>query len=767
MATTLRLLEQQEHIDINHYPITPLNWSYKHSGAVIFQDRTKSGYPYDVVISWLQKSVRRGKEADALFCAAQLCEMGGIFLSNLINRLIVFVSEDIGCADNSLPAITHTWLMRIKNLRGSCVEERKETDFTDEVRESVMSMVLTLTRVKKCRLVDNLIHYCDILVRNPKFKKKVPFTFFKKAFIKGNVKKAVLYAMATSRQSVKIRNSMFEPGLISGKNDPAFFIFDYLLMNCSNNIEKQLNALIAIYCNKKELLHVVHAVLMVLGNDNNYQTTKVEEWVYSQRKWEDILQKERPIPGYAFDCHTKLGSSVLGRGKLYFWEVGCKLYNHNCSNLCSKFYTRIVDYTRTNENEVFIRARPRKYQQRIARGGHLTMEKGSYNSPASFHLNMTCGSGKTLTCYWMARKFRAKRVAIFVPSLILLRSFYDVWREQCIADGLTVTAVILGSIRRPKRVRDDFIPIRARSINEFGRAVAIVEDNEENDDHITLIFSTYQSAHKISDDFSVDLAILDECHMGLATGLKDSSIFRRRATIYSSATPNNKDIVYVNKEDRADFGYNEALTAGCVVPVKLYEEFITVEMKKSFIKKSLCDFRDFMQLNGSSHMLIFTKNIAQSEFMKDCMGGEVITSSIPQWQRSVIMNDFREDGGILYSTRMLSTGVDIPECNCVVVCNNVSSISLVSQIMGRVMRPMKGKKSGRVVLLNIVPKNNDNNDNNKKFKYKVINNEKFMKAIEAYKCYPLRERISQEIKVKKMLNEWFINDIAGIIESYW
>ena len=784
-ARTLRLLEQQEHIDENHCPITPLNWSYKHNGAVIFQNYTKRGYPYDVVISWVQKSVRRGKEADALFCAAQICEMEGIFLSNLINRLIVFVSEDIGCADNELPAVAHKWLMRIKNLRGHSTEERKDNDSIDEVREAVLSMVLTLTRAKKCRLVDNLIHYCDELMRNPKLKKKEPFSAFKKAFEKGNVKKAVLYAMATARQSVKIRNSVFEPTLIAGKNDPAFFIFDFLLLVVSKPaVERQLNALITIYSSKKELLHVVHSVLLVMGVGDNdsgeTQRYQVEEWVYSQKKWEDILSERRSIPNYAFDCHTKLGGSVLGRGKLYFWEVGCKLSNRKCSKFCSKFYSRLLEHSRAKENEDFVQARPREYQQRIVRAGQLTMEKGSYDKPSSFHLNMTCGSGKTLTCYWLARKFNASRVAVFVPSLFLLRSFYDVWRNQCIADGLSVTAVIIGSIRRPKRVRDDFVPMLARTENEFRRAIAIAEDNDEYEKqnaerdlygggkkHMTVVFSTYQSADKISDGFNVDLAILDECHLNMSSGLKTSELVSRKATVYSSATPKKSDLEKASSEDKADFSYGDAVAQGCVVPVALYEEFIFTESKKSAVKKALCEFRDFMQENGSTHMLFFTRSVTHSNFLKECMGGEVITSSIPQWQRNAILSDFREDGGILFSTRLLSTGIDIPECNCVVVCRNVSSKSLVSQIMGRVMRPMRGKKKGRVVLLNIHTEKAAADHMDIIHKMARNNSRKFIKAIDAEKCYPLRERIRIEKNVNVLANKFFCKDIANIIEEYY
>jgi superfamily II DNA or RNA helicase len=50
-------------------------------------------------------------------------------------------------------------------------------------------------------------------------------------------------------------------------------------------------------------------------------------------------------------------------------------------------------------------------------------------------LIMPCGTGKSLTAFWIAEKLEAQTVLIAVPSLALMRQTLHVWLEELLADG--------------------------------------------------------------------------------------------------------------------------------------------------------------------------------------------------------------------------------------------------------------------------------------------------------------------------------------------
>ena len=47
---------------------------------------------------------------------------------------------------------------------------------------------------------------------------------------------------------------------------------------------------------------------------------------------------------------------------------------------------------------------------------------------------MPCGSGKSLTAFWMAEKLKSKTILIAVPSLALIRQTLEVWAKESIAN---------------------------------------------------------------------------------------------------------------------------------------------------------------------------------------------------------------------------------------------------------------------------------------------------------------------------------------------
>lgn len=104
-------------------------------------------YPLRLLWSALQKDIRRGKEreVEALFWAA---ELETINPTGLWNKLVLIASEDIGPANDTLPA-------NLKALRASYEEAVQKK--RDSGRLFLAHAVLLLSRSKKSRVVDDMV----------------------------------------------------------------------------------------------------------------------------------------------------------------------------------------------------------------------------------------------------------------------------------------------------------------------------------------------------------------------------------------------------------------------------------------------------------------------------------------------------------------------------------------------------------------------------------------------------------------------------------
>ena len=52
-------------------------------------------------------------------------------------------------------------------------------------------------------------------------------------------------------------------------------------------------------------------------------------------------------------------------------------------------------------------------------------------------LIMPCGTGKSLTAYWMAQELKAKTIVVAVPSLALVKQSLEDWTTEYLAEGTT------------------------------------------------------------------------------------------------------------------------------------------------------------------------------------------------------------------------------------------------------------------------------------------------------------------------------------------
>jgi len=148
-----------------------------------------------------------------------------------------------------------------------------------------------------------------------------------------------------------------------------------------------------------------------------------------------------------------------------------------------------------------------------------------------------------------------------------------------------------------------------------------------------------------------------------------------------------------------------------VTPVK--ETWVENELNKTFdrlgersrfeaINHTLHEVRDSV-FNGELHTLLFVKHVREGKrlskyLVKQGWRSQIITSSTPQKKRQVYYRDFRAGRlDILVNIRVISEGVDLPNCNMVGLVRSTSSPVLYSQMIGRGVRVTKRKKGLLVV----------------------------------------------------------------------
>lgn len=158
-------------------------------------------------------------------------------------------------------------------------------------------------------------------------------------------------------------------------------------------------------------------------------------------------------------------------------------------------------------------------------------------------LIMACGSGKTLTAFWVHKKLNSKLTLVLLPSLALVGQILKEWRTNQQFDYLLVC-----SDKTVVKKLDEAI----QSTNDLGIPVTtdpkIIEKFIKNKRHGSVIFGTYQSADCIvkaqkKSNILFDLAIADEAHhctgnasSEFAAVLDDSKI-KAKKRLFMTATP--------------------------------------------------------------------------------------------------------------------------------------------------------------------------------------------------------------------------------------
>ncbi|MBX9688745.1 MAG: DEAD/DEAH box helicase family protein [Candidatus Obscuribacterales bacterium] len=408
---------------------------------------------------------------------------------------------------------------------------------------------------------------------------------------------------------------------------------------------------------------------------------------------------------------------------------------------------------------------PRPHQARAILNGlrHFNEEGNSRRK-----LIAPCGSGKSLTAYWLAEKMESKLSIVALPSLALVKQTLKVWLQESVAnekgiDWLCVcsdTSIIESSpddlIAHPY---DLGIPCTTDEQNIFDWLIT------NNQGH-RVVFTTYQSSLVVSNaarkaQVIFDLGVFDEAHKTAGQGeqlfahmLYEKNIRIKRRMFMTATERRYRGVsdTILSMENASIYGetfdlltFKEALESDppilCdyqVLVLRVDDKEVQNLIERNAIVRpendewsnissrtlaNIIGLRKAINISngGINHAVSFHSSIARArEFalLQDVFSSSVtefgnlhtyhVTGAMNTSSRDRILTEFvANKPSLVTNARCLTEGVDIPEIDCVLFADPKNSTVDIVQAAGRAMRRYEGKKQGFIVVPLFVPEGED------------------------------------------------------------
>ena len=398
---------------------------------------------------------------------------------------------------------------------------------------------------------------------------------------------------------------------------------------------------------------------------------------------------------------------------------------------------------------------PRPHQQAAVQDGIAHFIKGKETRGK---LIMPCGTGKSLTAWFLTQALKSKRIVIAVPSLSLIRQTLKDWLRETAALGLQSNWICVCSDSTAGQTDNDDTAVYRQDlgIECHTNPDRIADWLKKKRTGLTVVFTTYQSGATLSEGarkaaFEFDLGIMDEAHKTVGDRdklfshlLHEENITIKRR-VFMTATErrySGKGDNVLSMHDPAIYGdtfhllsFRKAME--CDPPILSDYKIITMLVsrkevaelvrKNAFVRPdhkhwnealeadmlaSVIALRKAMQIYPIRHAVSFHASIQRAEWFVD--HNKSFTSTFLEYgkldtfhvsgrtatgERSRTISDFaNSECGLITNARCLTEGVDVPKIDCVLFADPRKSKIDIVQAVGRALRPLKGKAAGYVIL---------------------------------------------------------------------
>jgi predicted helicase len=167
---------------------------------------------------------------------------------------------------------------------------------------------------------------------------------------------------------------------------------------------------------------------------------------------------------------------------------------------------------------------PRKHQINAIQDGLKHFKEGKATRGK---LIMPCGTGKSLTAWFLSQALGSKRVVIAVPSLSLVKQTLGVWTREAYHNNIDVKWLCVCSDETAGRAEQDDVAVKVKDLGVpcHTSPDEIARELKANEDRLTVVFTTYQSGQVLATaarkaKFVFDLGIMDEAHKTVGDGDK-------------------------------------------------------------------------------------------------------------------------------------------------------------------------------------------------------------------------------------------------------
>jgi superfamily II DNA or RNA helicase len=371
---------------------------------------------------------------------------------------------------------------------------------------------------------------------------------------------------------------------------------------------------------------------------------------------------------------------------------------------------------------------------------------------------MPCGTGKSLTAFWIAEALGAKTILVAVPSLALIKQSVTDWTREFLAKDQKPDWVCVCSDDSVGDLeRDEFVG------DVYDTGLPTFTDPEEiakelrRPSKIKIVFTTYQSGDRLVEaakfaGTKFDVAIFDEAHRttgkqskSFATLLRADAL-KARYRLFMTATERkvNGDVEVFSMDNEDDYGkrfftmtFKEAISLGIISDYKILTIAVTdKEINGLIASNRLLNLHEDLdeaeartvaagmalkriyKKYGVKHAISFHSSIRMADRFRaqqdvlNCLAPAAvnfhISSQKTAGERKLLMDEFKAaPRALMTNARCLTEGVDVPAIDCVAFADPKQSATDIVQAAGRAMRLYKGKKYGYIVVPIVVPENTE------------------------------------------------------------
>jgi predicted helicase len=377
-------------------------------------------------------------------------------------------------------------------------------------------------------------------------------------------------------------------------------------------------------------------------------------------------------------------------------------------------------------------------------------------------LIMPCGTGKSLTAFWVAQALEAQTVIVAVPSLALIRQSVADWAREFLAHGKEPDWICVCSDETVGNLeRDEFVG----EVYDLGlpthtdpNEIATLLRTRSNGPKI--VFTTYQSSSKLAaaarrTGTNFDLAILDEAHKTVGTHSKKFAILLsdKNIKIYRRLFMTATERVFRGENDKVlsmdsekDYGarfhqlsFKEAIKQRIISDYKILTVTVSDGRIRELIEQNRIlnlDPSDLDEAEAQSiaagialkrvyknhkvtHAISFHRSIRAADRFREQQDAVNrlrntgprtanlhISSRKTAGQRSDLLRQFvSHKRALMTNARCLTEGVDVPTIDCVMFADPKQSRIDIVQAAGRALRLHKDKEYGHIIVPLVVPEN--------------------------------------------------------------